>query len=164
MQNLNSDDGSSVTKKAKVIHHCNWCKSKFKKYAKYEKHVAKKHPFAAQRKNTVTLHLGEKLWLLDELERYVRILVTGSTADFEKATQALSVDDRMVTIHSEFRERILPQIDKIISSGPQLLRIIDDFQAFLNLGIPWNGGNFCPSLLIDLVWHSAMHYPCVSSV
>ncbi len=150
MQNLGNDN-----KKAPSFH-CKWCAKKFKTQQKYEKHVLYQHPFAAMKKNTLRLELAEKMWLLDELERYSNILIGGDASDLKRATQMLGDGDRMVPIHGVFRERILPHLNKALSSGDQVLRIIDDFQAFLNLGIPWRGGNFCPSLLIDLVWHSAM--------
>ncbi len=152
MQNLRNDAGG----KQNVLIRCAWCTRKFKTQRKYEKHVTTQHPFAASNKNTETLLLDEKMWLLDELERYSNILINGSSDDFRRATQALSDEERMHQIHSIFRERIVPLLNKALSSGDQVLRLLDDFQAFLNLGIPWRGGNFCPSLLIDLVWHSAM--------
>jgi hypothetical protein len=127
MQNLNNDAPT------KLVFHCKWCAKKFKTQRKHEHHIISRHPFAAFMKNTFMLQLDEKLWLLDELEKYATILTRGSTSDFERATRALGEDDmsRMVTIHATFRERILPHLNKALSSGVQVLCLIDEFQAFL---------------------------------
>jgi len=44
----------------------------------------------------------------------------------------------------------------IILGVVQLDSIIDEFNRFLNLGYSWNRVNFCPSIIIDLVWHASM--------
>ena len=49
---------------------------------------------------------------------------------------------------------------KAASHARQLESLFDEFGRFLNLGQPLSGGehggNFCPTLAIDLVWHAAM--------
>lgn len=129
---------------------CQWCTKKYKSKEKYEQHVTTHHPYAALYKNTQVLTLEERLWLLDELERYA------SFEQFDLTTARLGVSHET---HAEFRRRITHDglLDRILSDARQILRLLDEFQAFLNLGMPWHGkSNFCPSLLIDLIWHSAM--------
>jgi len=65
---------------------------------------------------------------------------------------------RMVENHLIFQQRAIESglLAKSLSNKDQLLRLFDEFELFLNLGRPWQGGNFCPSLIIDLIWHSAM--------
>lgn len=137
--------------------HCNWCTKKYRTQQKYDAHVDSHHPFAAFKKNTVEFTLDEKLWLLDELETYIGMLLQENKDTFVFATCKLGGElERMLPIHTTFKERIMPHLDKILSNGPQVIRIVDEFRAFLNLGLTRRGDNFCPSLLIDLVWHSAM--------
>jgi hypothetical protein len=65
---------------------------------------------------------------------------------------------RMVKNHGVFCRRVNESLllKKALSGRDQLLIMFDEFQRFLNLGRPWQGGNFCPSLIIDLIWHSSM--------
>lgn len=65
---------------------------------------------------------------------------------------------RMVENHIVFCQRINESLllKKALSDRDQMLLMFDEFQRFLNLGRPWQGGNFCPSLIIDLIWHSSM--------
>jgi len=74
---------------------------------------------------------------------------------------------RMVKNHLTFQTRITEAIpasnlnnssllDMIVGNEENLVRALEEFNLFLNLGQPWRGGNFCPSLIIDLVWHASM--------
>jgi len=152
--NMRQNLGNDQPKKQKVPlpFSCEWCTKKYKTKEKYENHILDRHPFASKYKNTATFTLNEKLWLLDAIDGYSSVLINGGN-DFVLATMNIEATP---AIHATFRERIMPHLPALLSDGPQILRIIADFEAFLNLGIPWRGGNFCPSMLIDLVWHSAM--------
>ena len=150
-QNLGNDQPKE--QRVPLPFSCEWCTKKYKTREKYESHVSDRHPFAAKFKNTATFTLNEKLLLLDAIDGYSKVLVAGRGNDFDTATMNIGATP---AIHATFRERIVGHLPALLSDGQQLLRIIADFEAFLNLGIPWRGGNFCPSMLIDLVWHSAM--------
>ena len=90
----------------------------------------------------------QELWLLDELKKY------SSFQNFEESTAKLGVPRE---VHETFRKRIEDHVGDILSDTNQVLLVLREFEAFLNLGMPWHGKwNFCPSLIIDLVWHSAM--------
>jgi len=87
--------------------------------------------------------------------------MTDSAAEIkiEKSDVNLSRElHRIARNHIDFCKRIQENdvLRKVLSSGEQLNSIIDDFERFLNLGIYWDGTNFCPSLLIDLIWHASM--------
>ena len=68
---------------------------------------------------------------------------------------------RMVKNHLVFRERVKESslLQKALSDPDQLNMMFSEFERFLNLGQPWQGDNFCPSLVIDLIWHSSMMHP-----
>lgn len=155
-QNLNHGQPKNKHEPATMQFHCKWCSKKYKTQKKHDAHVDKMHPFAAINKNTKEFTLEEKFWLLDEMEKYVLVLLQNNQDTFLEATANLGEPDRMLPIHTLFKERIVPHLNKVMSNGPQLLRILDEFRAFLNLGLTKRGDNFCPSLLIDLVWHGAM--------
>jgi hypothetical protein len=154
MQNLQNDAPVKKQKSAPVFA-CSWCNKKYKTHDKYEKHVKQMHPFAAKFKNMFTLTHDEKMWLLDAVQTYTYILLAGTPSEFNLASEKIGARDE---VHALFRQRITANnlLQKLDKNGEQMLLILADFEAFLNLGIPWNDGNFCPSLLIDLVWHSAM--------
>lgn len=156
MRGQNLSHGAAVPLAKPQMFTCRWCTKKYKKQQKLDAHVDKCHPFAAINKNTYEFTMDEKLWLLDELEAYIRVLKEYNRDTFEHATRNLGDLERMLPIHQTFRDRIIPHLDKVVSSGPQVLRVIDEFRAYLNLGFTPRGDNWCPSLLIDLVWHSAM--------
>ncbi len=68
---------------------------------------------------------------------------------------------RMVKNHLIFRDRVKEStlLQKALSNADQLNALFIEFERFLNLGRPWQGDNFCPSLIIDLIWHSSMMHP-----
>jgi len=90
-------------------------------------------------------------------------LLPGNPSPSNPSTPNPSPTDikRMVENHLIFRQRIIESylLNKILSSETNIFLAFEDFEKFLNLGRPWKGGNFCPSLIIDLIWHSAMMNP-----
>jgi hypothetical protein len=60
----------------------------------------------------------------------------------------------LVQNHLNFVLKIRDMLPKILQCDFEI--IIEEFYRFLNLGKPWRGGNFCPSLLIDFIWHCTM--------
>lgn len=148
---------------ATQFHCCALCNRKYKTLAKYEKHVDEVHPDAVLKRNNAVLTLDEKLHLIDCFERYTALLTTGSDADFARATEGLNFEgagrlEQMIGHHVVFRKRVIESglLRKATSDSKQVLVLLDEFQRFLNLGKPGRGGNFCPSLTIDLIWHSIM--------
>lgn len=65
---------------------------------------------------------------------------------------------RITRTHMTFCQRIQESgiLQKVVSSSNQLDMVFDEFERFLNLGYQWNGDNFCPTMIIDLVWHASM--------
>lgn len=137
-------------------------------------HLAEAHPFVTINHNHYVLTLEEKFYLLEQLELYTNLLLdptiqeepvevmTDATIEFRKVTHAMNsfatITPKMIANHHTFRKRAIESglIKKATSSWRQLLDILDEFQRFMNLGQPPVGGNFCPSMVIDLVWHAAM--------
>jgi hypothetical protein len=68
---------------------------------------------------------------------------------------------RITTAHLTFCKRVtsLNILDKALTSPQQIELFFKEFNRFLNLGYTWRKDNFCPTLIIDLIWHSAMMYP-----
>jgi len=103
---------------------------------------------------------------------YSAYLATGAVrpADFKIGTiittipikitnQSLTKDLTRITLaHLEFCKRAQESglLEKAVSSSNQLDNIFNEFNRFLNLGYQCTGDNFCPSLIIDLVWHASM--------
>lgn len=145
------------------FHCCALCNRKYKTLAKFEKHVDDAHPDAVLKRNNAVLTVYDKLHLIDCFERYAALLATGSDADFARATEGLNFEgdgrlEQMIAHHTVFRTRVRESglLEKATSDSKQILLLLDEFQRFLNLGKPGRGGNFCPSLTIDLIWHSIM--------
>lgn len=65
---------------------------------------------------------------------------------------------RITHTHMTFCQRIQESeiLQKVISDSNQLDIVFDEFERFLNLGYYWNGNNFCPTMIIDLIWHASM--------
>lgn len=68
---------------------------------------------------------------------------------------------RIVNNHVIFCNRIIETgvLEKIRTSVECIEMVQKEFQCFLNLGLPWDGTNFCPSMIIDLQWHACMQRP-----
>ena len=68
---------------------------------------------------------------------------------------------RITKNHLEFCRRVKESglINKIKASASCIEAMIDEFGRFLNLGCHWSGDNFCPSLIIDFIWHASMLNP-----
>jgi len=66
--------------------------------------------------------------------------------------------DRITQNHLNFCHKIqeIGLLQKVISGADQLDLIFDEFNCYLNLGYNWRGDNFCPSMIIDLIWHASM--------
>ena len=142
------------------FHCCNWCNKKYKRIEKLGEHVEKEHTFMTIGKNNHKLSLDEKLWILEEFEKYTRLMLTScddSDSDnlFNHISQQLNLTNEA---HKLFQTRIMESglLAKSISDTQQLFKLFDEFEMFLNLGMTWKNDNFCPSLIIDLVWHAAM--------
>jgi hypothetical protein len=69
---------------------------------------------------------------------------------------------RMIENHLFFLHRVNASslLSKVISQTPdetnQLELLLKEFESFLNLGMTWRNDNFCPSLVVDLIWHASM--------
>lgn len=132
---------------------CHWCNRKYKTLEKFTKHVKAEHPFSTLDRNNKKLSLKNKLYLLKNLETYIHILQGEDDEAFIKATLKIGATPEG---HREFQRKIMESqiLNKLSVSNLELL--FEQFELFLNLGRPYDGTNFCPSLIIDLVWHSAM--------
>lgn len=66
--------------------------------------------------------------------------------------------ERITYGHLEFCQRIQETgiLYQIMSKPNKLELVLTEFGNFLNLGYSWTGDNFCPSMIIDLVWHASM--------
>lgn len=170
---------------------CKWCARKYKTVNKFQKHMSDAHPFQTLGGNIRVLKGKDKIYLLTQLDIYIKILLADlnitaenidtliahylngvnevsktSEAEFIRVSDLLNKSDdkssfnlkRMVQAHLVFRQRVRESklLSKISSDITQLEAILIDFQSFLNLGRRWQGDNFCPSLIIDLIWHAAM--------
>lgn len=156
-----------VMRVASTFHSCPvpGCNRKYKTLSKFEKHLDEAHPLASMDQNSAVFTPEEKKYLLNQLQYYTTLLSKSLLKDDDPEFVAASCKlnpskdlQRIVLEHWNFRTRAMASglIPKAISDPKQLLTLIDEFQMFLNLGRPIRGGNFCPSMVIDLVWHAAM--------
>lgn len=154
---------------ASTFHSCpvSVCNRKYKTLPKLEKHLDQVHPLASVDQNGVVFTPEEKKYLLNQLQYYTTLLSNPRLVEDDpeflaascKLNQFQSKDlQRIVLEHWNFRARAMASglLSKAVSDPRQLLTLIDEFQLFLNMGRPIRGGNFCPSMVIDLVWHAAM--------
>lgn len=134
---------------------CHWCNKKYKTVEKFSKHIEQTHPFMTLKKNNFKLTLEDKIWILDAFESYTNILSDINTSSFDEATKKLNMSN---DAHKLFQKRINDSelLAKSMSDTTQLMNLFDEFGRFLNLGLTWRQDNFCPSMVIDLIWHSAM--------
>ncbi len=170
-------------------YNCGFCKRKYQTTSKLEDHMKTNHPNVAKLCNSMRFTLEERLELLDLLEMYMAIIkdipdITGVEdythwngvdpssksvkfiwyshmllpEQYQIRTQVKqdAVLSTMVANHIVFCERASEFIDR---AANHMDKLIDEFNLFLNLGFDWKGSNFCPSMLIDLVWHAAMMNP-----
>lgn len=141
------------------------CNRKYKTLHKLEKHLDQVHPLASVDQNSAEFTPEEKKYLLEKLQYYTTLLssphLVENDPEFFAASCKLNPSkdlQRIVSEHWIFRTRAMASglITKAVSDPEQLLTLINEFNFFLNMGRPVRGGNFCPSMVIDLVWHAAM--------
>lgn len=141
---------------------CHWCNKKYKRMDKIEEHVPKAHPFMTLRSNSHKFTAEERLWLLNCMSNYFEILegimVNPELDYFVDATKKIGATAEG---HREFQRKAKESglLFRLQSDPQNLFKAITQFEMFLNLGITWRGDNFCPSMIIDFVWHSAMLQP-----
>lgn len=136
------------------------CNRKYKRDEKLVAHVEKEHPFCTLRQHLHTsLKEDDIHQLIQQMEQYITLLYS----DLDKEQDAFKRSSALLNLslesHLTFRSRVIESgmIDRILyGSTEQLHCILEEFRKFFALGVPWRGDNFCPSLLIDLVWHAAM--------
>ncbi len=116
---------------------------------------------------------SDPIVLRDSISRYIEWDVTTPILDasvkFIRASHMLLPQEveakqaggleRITRNHVKFRKRVKESglLEKIVLSATQLRDVLfDELTRFFNLGYQWNGDNFCPSLVIDVLWHAAM--------
>lgn len=167
-------------------YNCQFCNRKYAREAKLIEHMAKAHPYASLHANRVQLDWHDRRYIVEQLRAYVDLVrrvcvLTEAEADAALAdhfslmpnefvaasimllpqTAAPTPDGvrHIVATHLEFCRFAVSQslIDKVVNGTvEQLDSMLDEFNRFLNMGFMWNGDNFCPTLVIDLVWHASM--------
>jgi len=150
------------------FYNCNWCNRKYKTEKKFKQHVEQHHPFATLNSNWKTLSDVETKYILTQLKIYSNVIKDIALNNVKDTVSHLlmpTIDiistnelDRITKNHKVFCQRVVESglLEKVFSDSKQLESVLKDFQRFLNLGQPWIGGNFCPTLTIDLLWHASM--------
>lgn len=136
------------------------CNRKYKRDEKLVLHVEKEHPLSTLRKHpNVKLGGKEIRKLASNLEFYMKLLLSDPTQTGETFNQCSATLNLTPENHAVFRSRSLDSgmLTKIwYGSTEQFNLVVLEFQKFFQMGVPWRGDNFCPSLIIDLVWHASM--------
>jgi len=135
-----------------LLHQCPWCNKKYKTLERMGIHIAKIHPFDTLNANRKKISVKYKLLMLESLQQYIWALRDNLQDKYNKQLS------QTVETHAAFRNKCLEAdlFNKLLTNGANMETAFEQFEMFLNLGRPWQGGNFCPSLLIDLIWHAAL--------
>ena len=146
------------------FYNCKWCNRKYKTVKKFKHHVEQNHPSATLNSNRKTLTIEESKYILTQLSLYSKAIKDGTFVHLSHkllpTNDNIDSDEleRITRNHVVFCQRVQESglLDKVLSNAEQLELLLKEFTRFLNLGQPWAGGNFCPTLTIDLMWHASM--------
>lgn len=146
------------------FYNCKWCNRKYKTVKKFKQHVEQNHPSATLNSNWKALTIEESKYILTQLSLYSKAIKDGTFVDMSHkllpTNDNIGSDEleRITRNHVVFCQRVQESglLDKVLSNAEQLELLLKEFTRFLNLGQPWAGGNFCPTLTIDLMWHASM--------
>lgn len=154
---------------AKTMLACEYpsCRAKYVRPEKLIAHVEKQHPLWAKNSNRVKLTPSHRRFLAGQLHSYIVLLehkTDNGTARRLLPQESSPSPQELETIISKHEAFCAGAkslgLDRIVThSQEQLDRVCDEFAWFLNLGTMWTGDNFCPTMLIDFVWHAAMLDP-----
>lgn len=149
---------------------CPGCNKKYKSEKKCQEHVTQHHYYLTRHSNHFAIDQSLKALIYDLAKNYIMVLYRINSSD----ENVISDEE------TKCAKKLLPQLhDQVIDDGP-LTRIIvaqktfvkrlfsenlltvdwalvmDDLEAFFCLGLPHYDTNFCPTILIDFLWHAAM--------
>lgn len=137
------------------------CNKKYTREEKLKKHIEKDHFFETRNSNNFRLGLDYKIEIAALLKKYIAELVTlanGGTVDAKNLSHIYpnTPPEEAAKLHYEFAVKVC---SKTILEVCNWEIAFDDFAAFLRMGLPYYDTNFCPTLIIDIVWHATMTSP-----
>lgn len=168
--NTRPAQGKATDKKKGDFLQCPGCNKKYKSEKKRQEHVTKDHYYLTRHNNLFKIDQSLKAAVYDLAKEYIMVLYHINSAD----------DNVISAEESACAKKLLPQLHGQPIDADSLTRIIqaqktfakrlftenlhtidwplvmDDFEAFFRLGLPHYDTNFCPTLLIDFLWHAVM--------
>lgn len=128
--------------KAKSVRfNCPECKKNYVKEAKLKAHIEKMHYLCTRDSNRYYLDLEDEIKIYTAASDYLHDILAGCTFPVLGGDQ----------------ERFLARLKETrVLIGCDWRRVFRDFKAFINMGLPYYDTNFCPTLLIDFMWHAVM--------
>lgn len=171
----------ATTKRIKIRLECmvSGCSRKYQSEKTLKKHIETKHPYSTRKSSSGGFSFETKAKIYKLASSYTKILQRIGKMDKQTVIDAVKTnsDDEMILC----AQKLLPQKSKQDTDTQELVRIavaqhtfaqrmfddnlfsecdwkrvMADFECFLNLGLPYYDTNFCPTLLIDFLWHSLM--------
>ena len=131
--------------KVKATHKCPECRKTYKVEAKLKSHVEKEHYYCTYNPypiyDYVLITYEMKIPILIAASQYLREILDGQDFPVLGGNQ------------KRFLDRIIQ--DRILI-GCDWDRAIGDFYCFMRMGTPYYDTNFCPSLIIDFLWHATI--------
>ena len=157
--------------KSKVKLGCpvNDCNRKYSHTDRLKRHIETDHFYETRSRNYIcfTYEIKSKIYKL--ASEYVKVLYKISKSDTPdeygkysaiKLLPHEKIDDnelaRIVQAQVTFSKRLFQMCDLEKCDWE---RVIGDLESFFRLGLPYYDTNFCPTLLIDFLWHALMQNP-----
>lgn len=137
------------------------CNRKYKTEVKLKAHVEKTHYYETRRGNAYfRFDLKTKSKVYDLAANYTQLILydmddTHDSTYLLPQVSATTDDDynRISIAHTSFIANVKEANILFACDWDQ---IMDDFQKFLGMGLPYYDTNFCPTLPIDFLWHALM--------
>lgn len=162
MRNYNAKSQTKKTSKEELFHCPVFsCNRKYKREDKRKQHVEQVHYFETRNKNNFKFDHELRAKIYDLAAVYLEQLQNNTAEPKNLLPQyygkEIPNDDlqRITEAQSSFAKRLLSENLHCCNWKA----VMDDFQSFFNMGLPYYDTNFCPTLVIDFLWHSLMQDP-----
>lgn len=120
---------------------CPECKKSYSREAKLKEHIEKNHYLCTRDSKQYDLTLEDELKTFTAASEYLRDILDGRTFPVLGGDQ------------DQFLKRLK---ESRVLIGCDWRQVFMDFHSFITMGLPYYDTNFCPTLLIDFLWHAVI--------
>lgn len=174
LRNYDAVPNSSCKGKGNFLQ-CPGCNKKYKTEKKRQEHVTKAHYYLTRHSNNLKIDQPLRTSIYDLAKEYVMVLhrinlADGDTISAEETLCAKKLLPQLYDPHEPDKKINAETLTRIIVAQKTFAKrlfsenlltidwplVMDDLESFFRMGLPHYDTNFCPTLLIDFLWHAIM--------